>query len=106
MNGPPLAVVGTRKTSSYGRMVEELSDSVLELLKERKNRVLESIELNSKEEHLMSLMSVQEQHIDRVIENSYLSPAEVSATLVTLELKGVIRQTDGKMFTMNPSDVY
>ncbi len=54
----------------------------------------------------MSLMSAQEQHIDRVIENSYLSPAEVSATLATLELKGVIRQTDGKMFTMNPSDVY
>ena len=50
-------------------------------------------------------MSVQEQHIDNVIENSYLSPAEVSATLVTLELKGVIRQTEGKMFTMIPSDV-
>ena len=87
-------------------MVEELSDTVLELLKERKKKVRESIPLNPKEEHLMSLMSVQEQHIDNVIENSYLSPAEVSATLVTLELKGVIRQTDGKMFTMNPSDVY
>ncbi len=101
-----LIKMGAKLTDSPEAMVEELSDSVLELLKERKNRVLESIELNSKEEHLMSLMSVQEQHIDRVIENSYLSPAEVSATLVTLELKGVIRQTDGKMFTMNPSDVY
>jgi len=86
--------------------MEELSDAVMELLKERKSKTQESIPLNPKEEHLMSLMSVQEQHIDRVIENSYLSPAEVSATLVTLELKGVIRQTDGKMFTMNPSDVY
>ncbi len=101
-----LIQMGAKLTDSPEAMVEELSDSVLELLKERKNRVLESIELNPKEEHLMSLMSVQEQHIDRVIENSYLSPAEVSATLVTLELKGVIRQTDGKMFTMNPSDVY
>jgi len=81
-------------------------ESVLELLKDQKNKVFESVELNPKEEHLMSLLSVQEQHIDRVIENSYLSPAEVSATLVTLELKGVIRQTDGKMFVMNPSDVY
>ena len=98
--------MGAKLTDSPKAVVEELSDSVLELLKERKNKVFESIELNPKEEHLMSLMSVQQQHIDRVIENSHLSPAEVSATLVTLELKGVIRQTDGKMFIMNPSDVY
>ena len=98
--------MGAKLTDSPEAVVEELSDSVLGLLKERENKVFESVELNPKEEHLMSLMSVQHQHIDRVIENSYLSPAEVSATLVTLELKGVIRQTDGKMFTMNPSDVY
>ena len=101
-----LLKMGAKLTDSPEAVVEELSDSVMELLKERKNKVLESIPLNPKEEHLMSLMSVQEQHIDRVIENSHLSPAEVSATLVTLELKGVIRQTDGKMFTMNPSDTY
>ena len=101
-----LLKMGAKLTDSPEAVVEELSDSVMELLKERKNEALESIPLNPKEEHLVSLMSVQEQHIDRVIENSYLSPAEVSATLVTLELKGVIRQTDGKMFTMNPSDIY
>jgi DNA processing protein len=101
-----LIKMGAKLTDSPEAVVEELSDSILELLKESKNRVLESISLNPKEEHLMSLMSVQEQHIDRVIENSYLSPAEVSATLVTLELKGMIRQTDGKMFVMSPSDVY
>jgi DNA processing protein len=101
-----LIKVGAKLADSPEAVVEELSDSVLELLKERKNKVLESVELNLKEEHLMTLMSVQEQHIDRVIENSYLSPAEVSATLVTLELKGMIHQTDGKMFIMSPSDVY
>jgi DNA processing protein len=101
-----LIKMGAKLTDSSKAVVEDLSDSVLGLLKERKNKVIESVELNPKEEHLMSLMSVQQQHIDRVIENSYLSPAEVSATLVTLELKGVIRQTDGKMFVMAPSDVY
>jgi len=101
-----LLKMGAKLADSPEAVVEELSDSVMELLKERKIKALESIPLNPKEEHLMSLMSVQEQHIDRVIENSYLSPAEVSATLVTLELKGVIRQTDGNMFTMIPSDVY
>jgi DNA processing protein len=100
-----LIKMGAKLTDSSKAVVEDLSDSVMELLKDRKNKVIESVELNPKEEHLMSLMSVQQQHIDRVIENSYLSPAEVSATLVTLELKGVIRQTDGKMFVMVPSDV-
>ena len=101
-----LLKMGAKLADSSYAVVEELSDAVIGLLKEREKKVREAIPLNPKEEHLVSLMSVQEQHIDSVIENSYLSPAEVSATLVTLELKGVIRQTDGKMFTMNPSDIY
>ncbi len=100
-----LIKMGAKLTDSPQALVEELSESVAELLKAMKNKQLEAVELNPKEEHLMSLMSVQEQHIDRIIEISRLSPAEVSATLVRLELKGVIRQTDGKMFTMNPSDI-
>jgi DNA processing protein len=70
-----LIKMGAKLTDRPEAVVEELSDSVLELLKERKNKVLESVELNPKEEHLVSLMSVQKQHIDRIIENSYLSPA-------------------------------
>lgn len=101
-----LLKMGAKLADSSYAVVEGLSDAVIGLLKEREKKVREEIPLNPKEEHLVSLMSVQEQHIDSVIENSYLSPAEVSATLVTLELKGVIRQTDGKMFTMNPSDIY
>lgn len=101
-----LLKMGAKLADSLEAVVEELPGSVMELLKKRKNEALEPIPLNPKEEHLVSLMSVQEQHIDRIVENSYLSPAEVSATLVTLELKGVICQTDGKMFTMNPSNVY
>lgn len=101
-----LLKMGAKLTDSPEAVIEELPESVLELLKRKKNMEVAEIELNPKEEHLMSLLSVQEQHIDRIIENSCLSPAEVSATLVKLELKGIIRQTDGKMFLMNPSDVY
>jgi len=100
-----LLKMGANLTDGPEAVIEELSESLLELLKDRKNMELAAIELNPKEAHLMSLMSVQEQHIDRIIENSSLSPAEVSATLMKLELKGMIRQTDGKRFLMNPSDV-
>lgn len=101
-----LLKVGAKLTDGPEAILEELPESVTNLLKEKKNKALESVVLNPREEQLMSLMSVQEQHIDQIIENSCLSPAEVSATLVTLELKGMIRQTDGKMFVMNPSDIH
>jgi len=100
-----LLKVGAKLADSPEAIVEEFSDAVLDLLKDRKQKVREAVDLNPKEEHLLSLMSVQEQHIDHIIENSCLSPAEVSATLVKLELKGMIRQSDGKMFTMDPSDI-
>ncbi len=57
--------------------------------------------LSPKEESLMSLLSYDERHIDSLIENSGLSPAEVSATLMQLESKGLIRQNEGKMFVAN-----
>jgi DNA processing protein len=72
-----LLKMGAKLADSPEAIVEKLSDTVMELLKERQIKTQESIPLNPKEEHLMSLMSVQEQHIDQVIENSYLSPAEV-----------------------------
>jgi len=57
--------------------------------------------LSPLEERLFSFLSAEERHIDELIEISRLSPAEVSATLVQLELKGFVRQTDGKMFISN-----
>jgi predicted Rossmann fold nucleotide-binding protein DprA/Smf involved in DNA uptake len=58
-------------------------------------------DLSSKEQSLISLLSYNERHIDSLIENSGLSPAEVSATLMQLEFRGLIRQNVGKMFVAN-----
>ncbi|NIQ01671.1 MAG: DNA-protecting protein DprA [Nitrospinaceae bacterium] len=101
-----LIQMGAKLVDRPGAIIEELAESVRNLLqKETSNRNFPQ-ELDSREKHLMSLLSVQEQHIDRIIENSHLSAAEVSATLVKLELKGMIRQTDGKMFLTNPNNIH
>ena len=80
--------------------MEELPDWIQTVLKKKASDQVD-MDLSSSEKNLMSLLSAEEQHIDNLIENSYLSPAQVSATLIQLELKGVVRQTEGKMFITN-----
>jgi len=80
---------------------EELAPSVKALLKKDQSDSLDCGNLSPLEERLFSFLSAEERHIDELIEISRLSPAEVSATLVQLELKGFVRQTDGKMFISN-----
>ncbi|MFQ5693744.1 MAG: hypothetical protein ACE5IM_11955 [Nitrospinota bacterium] len=43
-------------------------------------------------------MAEEEKQIDQLIQESRLSPADVSGALVALELRGLIRQYPGKVF--------
>ena len=56
---------------------------------------------NDEEKMIFSLLSLEARHIDNLIENSNLSPAQVSATLLNLELRGLVRQLSGKMYISN-----
>jgi DNA processing protein len=59
---------------------------------------------NDEEKKIFSLLSLEGKHIDNLIENSNLSPAQVSATLLQLELRGLVRQLSGKMYISNCGD--
>ena len=56
---------------------------------------------NDKERQVFWLLSLEGRHIDHLIENSELSPAQVSATLLQLELRGLVRQLSGKIYVSN-----
>ena len=47
---------------------------------------------------IFTLVGTGEKHIDRLIEESALSAGEVSGALMSLELKGLVRQFPGKIF--------
>ncbi|MFQ5444246.1 MAG: DNA-processing protein DprA [Nitrospinales bacterium] len=79
-------------------VIEELPEEIQSLLRSSADEVKETVDMSEKEKLVFSFLSHEETHIDSIIENSRLSPAEVSATLVQLELKGIVRQEDGKMF--------
>lgn len=86
---------------SADSIVQELSVSVQEFLEKKKQAVKKKPEiagLSTLERQVLEVLTQEEKHIDIIIENSRLSPAEVSATLVQLELNGLVRQFEGKLF--------
>ncbi len=54
--------------------------------------------LPAREAKVFTLVGTGEKHIDRLIEESALSAGEVSGALMSLELKGLVRQFPGKIF--------
>lgn len=96
-----LIKMGAKLIDSPEAVIEELSPSFQALLAQPRPKPVITVDLSPKEQRLISLLSEEERHIDLLIESSQLSPAEVSSTLIQLELKGLIRQKDGKMFIAN-----
>ena len=96
-----LIKMGAKLIDSPEAVVEELSPALQALLKQPQRKIVDAVNLSPKEQCLFTLLSEEERHIDLLIENSRLSPAEVSSTLIQLELKGLVRQKDGKMFIAN-----
>lgn len=96
-----LIQMGARLVDGPEAVVEELGLETQALLKNPDTGSIDISSLTSNEQRLISLLSFDERHIDSLIESSNLSAAEVSATLMQLELRGLVRQNDGKMFVSN-----
>lgn len=55
-------------------------------------------DLTSDERAILDAVSLQQKHVDEVIQECHLSPARASAGLLMLELKGMVRRLPGSMF--------
>ncbi len=56
-------------------------------------------ELTEPERLVWSILGAEPKHVDEVIEASGLSASQVLSTLLVLEVKHVVRQHPGKLFT-------
>jgi len=92
---------GAKLVDSADSIIEEFPEYIKNVLKNVQTEKTVALELNEREEKLMKYITFEEVHIDTLIENCALSPAEVSAVLIQLELKGLIRQLEGKRFVSN-----
>jgi DNA processing protein len=100
-----LIKAGAKLVDSPESILEELLPAFGESLKAKKEVVESQVKFdNDQEKKIFSLLSLEGRHIDSLIENSNLSPAQVSATLLQLELRGLVRQLSGKLYISNYRD--
>lgn len=96
---------GTNQLIKQGARLVEDSEDIFEELgfhvyKEEKAHSTRSIfpEMNEEEVKIISFLSYDPIPIDLIIQKSGASPAHVHNILLTLEMKGVIKQLPGKLF--------
>ena len=65
------------------------------------NGILPALELTPAEQSVYDTLSVEELSIDEVIRRSGLPTSAVSVALLSLEIKRLVRQSPGKMFSRN-----
>jgi DNA processing protein len=93
---------GAKLVDSPESILEELLPAFGESFKTKSESEGPKTQLDNEEEiKIFSLLSLEGRHIDNLIENSNLSPAQVSATLLQMELRGIVRQLSGKMYISN-----
>ena len=97
-----LIKAGAKLVDRPESILEELLPAYGESLLTKTGKEEAKIKLdNDEEKQVFSLLSLEGRHIDNLIENTDLSPAQVSATLLHLELRGLVRQLSGKMYISN-----
>ncbi len=96
---------GAKLVTSAEDVIEELSTPIRAALLQaekpeaEQRNLLAAAALEGAEKKLYELLSTEQPvHIDEIVERSGLNSSEVLATLVDLEMKGVIRQLPGKQF--------
>jgi DNA processing protein len=95
---------GAKLVNSYRDIIEELEtknifyndnenrDSI------KKDKRIDTDNLNANEKHFLEYISTDPLHIDELTNLTELSPAQVNETLLSLELKNIIREVEGKRY--------
>jgi len=97
---------GAKLVTSAEDVIEELPTPVrtalvqAEAVESEQRNLLAADSLTPTEKTIYELLSTEEPcHIDDLVETTGLNSSEVLATLFDLEMKGIIRQLPGKLFT-------
>lgn len=86
---------GAKLVQNVEDVIEELAP-VLKGFMRAKERA--KVELSDEEKRLCDIMTPEPKHVDAISRESHLPSSKVLGILLSLELKGVVKQTEGKKF--------
>ncbi|MDZ7798647.1 MAG: DNA-processing protein DprA [Patescibacteria group bacterium] len=95
--------VGTNNIIKQGAKVVTQSDDLLEALnlkevkKYRENK--KSLPKSPEEEKIMGILKTESLHVDKIIQHSKLEPSVVNSTLSLMEMKGLVKNIGGMIYT-------
>jgi len=90
---------GAKLVQKADDIIEELAPMLRGFVKAK---VKLTVEITDEERRLCDILTGEPLHIDALSRALSLSPAKALATLLNLEMKGVVKQTDGKRFYLVP----
>jgi DNA processing protein len=86
---------GARLVTGASDILEELAPQLKDFLTQRKKK---EIPVTADERVLCDIMSPEPRHIDEILRSSGMPTPKAMSLLLALELKGVVKQTEGKRF--------
>jgi DNA processing protein len=88
---------GARLVSGVDDILEELAPKLKGLIT-NKSRQSRALELSEKEKDIIKIIGDESLHIDEIARKAERPVSEIAAILLNLELKGLVKQAEGKRF--------
>ncbi len=89
-----------KQGASLVSSVEDILSELEDILMITRGKIEEEkfLNLSSEEQKIFKLLSLEPSHIDNIAKNGEVSTAQALSVLLSLELKGLVKQLSGKMF--------
>jgi DNA processing protein len=87
---------GAKVVTSVDDILEELN--ILSAAQEKKESEIDISCLSKTERNVFQLISFEPYHIDKIAQDTSMTTAQALSALLSLELKGLVKQLSGKMF--------
>lgn len=92
---------GARLIESADEVIDELRHQLKGIIKEGKDDVRLLPPITKDEEMIVNSLDNEPRHIDDIVRQTKLSANKVLSLLLSLELKGIVKQMDGKRFVIS-----